>query len=377
MPVPPFPRILLGPGPSAVAPRVLEACSRPPVGYLDPELFQALAEIQEGLRPLFGTSSELTIAMTGTGMAAMEACFANLVEPGDQVLVGVHGFFGARMVEVAARCGARVTRVDAEWGQPLDPARMEEAASALDGRVKLVACVHAETSTGVRQPLEPISALARRLDALLLVDAVTSLGGIPVDMDGCGVDACYSASQKCLGCPPGLAPVSVSSRALEAVAARRTPVQSWYHDWSLIGQYWRGEHAYHHTVPVCALMGLREALRAIHEEGLEARFDRHLAVSGRLLAGLDEMGLRPFAGEGHRLPMLCSVWIPDGVDDVAVRTRLLAEWGIEIGGGLGALKGRIWRIGLMGESATPRNVDLLLAALRRILVQRPGGRGSA
>jgi alanine-glyoxylate transaminase/serine-glyoxylate transaminase/serine-pyruvate transaminase len=362
----PSPRILLGPGPSSVSRRVLEALAREPVGYLDPELFTLLEELQEHLRTVFGTRNPFTIAMTGTGMAGMESCFANLVEPGDTVVVGVHGFFGGRMAEIAARYGARVIRVDAEWGQPLDPEQVRLAADRA-GRIKLVACVHAETSTGVRQPLAPIAEIAREHDALFVVDAVTSLGGLPVECDSVGVDACYSGTQKCMGCPPGLSPVTVSDRALAAVAARATPVQAWYFDWNLIAKYWNEEHAYHHTVPVNLLTAFAEALRQIMDEGLEARFARHQRVSDQLMAGLAETGIRPFARETFRLPTLNSVIIPEGVDDVAVRKRLLTEYGIEIGGGLGPAKGRIWRIGTMGESATPRNVALLLAALRDVL----------
>jgi alanine-glyoxylate transaminase/serine-glyoxylate transaminase/serine-pyruvate transaminase len=362
----PFPRILLGPGPCGVSPRVLEVINRAPIGYLDPELFGALGEIQDGLRAVFGTRNAFTLALTGTGMAGMESCFANLVEPGDTALIGVNGFFGERMVEIAGRYGASVIRVDAEWGRSLDPEKVAQAA-AQAGRLKLLACVHAETSTGVRQPLEPLAEIARRHDALFLVDAVTSLGGLLVEIDRIGIDACYSATQKCMGCVPGLAPLTVSERAFRAAAERRSKVPNWYYDWGLLANYWGGDHAYHHTVPVSLLFALREALRVIREEGLEARCARHQAVSDELMAGLAEMGLRPFAQEGFRLPTLNSVHIPDGTDDAAVRKRLLTEYGIEIGGGLGALKGRVWRIGTMGESATRRNVTLLLAALKKVI----------
>lgn len=362
----PTPRILLGPGPSSVSPRVLEALGRPPIGYLDPEIFDALTEIQANLRTVFETRNEFTLALTGTGMAGMESCFANLVEPGDTVVVGVHGFFGGRMCEIATRYGANVIRVDAEWGQPLDAQKMAAAAAGA-GKVKLVACVHAETSTGVRQPLEPIAEIARRHDALFLVDAVTSLGGLRVEIDSVGVDACYSGTQKCMGCPPGLSPVTVSERAWQVIMARKTPVSNWYYDWRLIANYWGAEHAYHHTVPGNLLIAFREALQQIVEEGLEARFARHQAVSDALIAGLSDLGIRPFAQDGYRLPTLNAVVIPDGIDDAVVRRRLLTEYGVEIGGGLGALKGRIWRIGTMGESATIRNVTLLLGALRKLL----------
>lgn len=362
----PFPRILLGPGPSSVSPRVLAAMATAPIGYLDPELFDALGEIQTNLRAVFGTRNAFTIALTGTGMAGMESCFANLVEPGDTVLIGVNGFFGERMAEIAGRYGASVIRVDAEWGAPLDPDRIAQAA-ARAGRLKLLACVHAETSTGVCQPLEPIAEIARNHDALFLVDAVTSLGGLPVEIDRIGADACYAGTQKCMGCPPGLAPLTVSERAFQVAAERKTRVPNWYYDWSLLANYWGGERVYHHTVPVSLLLAFREALRLIQEEGLEARYARHQAVSNELMGGLAALGIQPFAQEGFRLPTLNSVHIPDGVDDAAVRKRLLTEYGIEIGGGLGALKGKVWRIGTMGDSATRRNVALLLAALEKAL----------
>ncbi len=362
----PSPRLLLGPGPLAVSSRVLLAHAKPPIGYLDPELFGILTEIQENLRSVFGTRNAFTLALTGTGMAGMESCLANMIEPGDNVVIGVNGFFGGRMVELAGRYGANVIRVDAEWGMPLDPVLIERAAAGA-GRIKLIGCVHAETSTGVRQPLEPIAEIARRHDALFLVDAVTSLGGLPVEVDSIGIDACYSASQKCMGCPPGLAPITVSGRAFKAAAERKTKVSNWYYDWGLLAAYWSGEHLYHHTVPVNALYGLQESLRTIMEEGLETRFARHREVSGSLIAGLAEMGITPFAQEGVRLPTLNTVNLPVGVDDITVRKRLLMEYGIEIGGGLGALKGNIWRIGTMGESATHRNITLLLASLRSIL----------
>jgi alanine-glyoxylate transaminase/serine-glyoxylate transaminase/serine-pyruvate transaminase len=362
----PSPRILLGPGPLAVSSRVLLAQAKPPIGYLDPELFEILTEIQGNLRTVFGTRNDFTIALTGTGMAGMESCFANLVESGDNVVIGVNGFFGARMVEIAARYGANVIRVDAEWGRTLDAAELDRAATRA-GHVKLVACVHAETSTGVRQPLEPIAEVARKHDALFVVDAVTSLGGLPVEVDRIGIDACYSASQKCMGCPAGLAPVTVSDRAMRAAVERKTKVSSWYYDWALLAAYWGGDHLYHHTVPVSSLFGLHESLRAILEEGLDARFARHQVVADLLVSGLAEMGFHPIAEPGTRLPTLNALTLPDGVDDAAVRKRLLIEYGIEIGGGLGALKGKVWRIGTMGESSTRRNISLLLAALKEVL----------
>lgn len=364
----PSPRILLGPGPSSVPSRVLEALSRAPIGYLDPELFDVLAEVQAGLRTVFGTQNAHTYALTGTGMAGMEACFANLVEPGDAVLVGVHGFFGERMAELAGRHGAKVTRVDAPWGAPLDTAAVGDAATRM-GRFKLLACVHAETSTGVAQPLAPLAEIARKHDALFLADTVTSLGGLAVDADKAGLDASYAGTQKCLGCPPGLAPVTFSDRAWNAIASRKSRVTSWYYDLPLIAKYWGAEHVYHHTVPGNLLVGLRAALRAILDEGLAARFERHRAVSAFALSALRARGMAPFATEGFRLPTLNAVHVPPGVDDVGVRKRLLTDYGVEIGGGLGALRGKIWRIGTMGESAQLRNVTLLAAALDAILAR--------
>jgi alanine-glyoxylate transaminase/serine-glyoxylate transaminase/serine-pyruvate transaminase len=363
----PFPRILLGPGPSSVTPRVLEALGRAPIGYLDPELFALLDDLRADLRTIFGTQNAFTLPLTGTGMAGMECCLSNLVEPGDNVVIGVNGFFGGRMVEICTRLGANVTKVEAEWGRILEPEPVAAALRSL-ASVKLVACVHAETSTGARQPLEPIARLAHDQGALFLADAVTSLGGIPVEIDSVGVDVAYSGTQKCLGAPPGLSPITVSERAFAVAAARKTPVPIWYFDWKLLRAYYDDAHAYHHTVPVNLLYALRESLAEIREEGLEARFARHRAVSAQLVAGLAELTIHPFAQEGYRLPTLNAVTLPPGVEDeAAVRRWLLTEYGIEIGGGLGALKGRLWRIGTMGASATPRNVTLLLAALREIL----------
>lgn len=363
----PFPRILLGPGPSSVSPRVLEALGRAPIGYLDPELFTLLDGLRANLRTVFGTENAFTLPLTGTGMAGMECCLANLVEAGDNVVIGVAGFFGGRMVEICQRLGAEVTVINGEWGKPLDPSAFAQALDKTPN-VKLLGCVHAETSTGVWQPLDEIVKLAHDHGALFLADAVTSLGGIPVEIDRTGVDACYSGTQKCMGAPPGLSPITVSERALAVAASRKTPVSSWYYDWKLLRGYYDEPHAYHHTVPVNLLYALNESLLEIQDEGLEARFTRHQTVSDQLLAGLVKLGIRPFAQEGSRLPTLNSVTIPESVtDEVAVRKQLLTEYGIEIGGGLGALKGKVWRIGTMGHSAQPRNVALLLAALGEIL----------
>lgn len=363
----PAPRILLGPGPSGITPRVLEALGRAPIGYLDPEIFVLMDAIRADLRTLFGTRNEFTIPLTGTGMAGMECCLANLIEPGDRVVVGVNGFFGGRLVEVARRLGAEVTEVSSEWGKIVEPEAMEAALRA-HTHVKLVACVHAETSTGVRQPLQPIVKLAHNHGALFLADTVTSLGGIPVDIDDTEVDIAYSGTQKCVGAPPGLSPITVSDTAWNAAMKRRCPVTHWYYDWNLLRNYYDAPHAYHHTVPVNLLFALHAALQEIHEEGMKARFDRHREVSAELQEGLAALDIHPFAHEPYLLPTLNAMLIPDGVtEEAAVRKQLLTEYGVEIGGGLGALKGKIWRIGTMGASATRRNVALLLYALREIL----------
>jgi alanine-glyoxylate transaminase / serine-glyoxylate transaminase / serine-pyruvate transaminase len=363
----PFPRILLGPGPSSVTPRVLQALGRAPIGYLDPELFSMLDTLRTNLRTLFGTQNAFTLPLTGTGMAGMESCLVNLVESGDTVVIGVNGFFGGRMVEISNRLGANVVTVEGEWGKPLDAQKFADALKPLD-KVKLVGAVHAETSTGVRNPVAEIAALAHEKDALFLADAVTSLGGIPVEVDKSGIDVCYSATQKCVGAPPGLAPITVSDRALQIALARKAPVANWYYDWKLLLAYYDEPHGYHHTVPVNLYYALNEALLEIIEEGLEARYARHQSVSDRLIGGISELGMQPFAAEGSRLPTLNSVTLPPKItDEVAVRKRLLTEFGIEIGGGLGALKGQIWRIGTMGASASIRNVLLLLSAFRDVL----------
>ncbi len=364
----PSPRILLGPGPSTVSPRVLEATGRAPIGYLDPELFEQLDLIRGNLRILFGTANPFTIPLTGTGMAGMECCLSNLIEPGDRVVIGVNGFFGARMVEIARRLHAEVTQVDAEWGRPLEP-EMFAGALRSGPRAKLVACVHAETSTGVETPIGPIGDLAHAHGALFLADTVTSLGGLPVDLDRSNVDVAYSATQKCVGAPPGLSPITVSDRALATVPSRVQPVTSWYYDWSLLRGYYDPPHGYHHTVPVNLYFGLGTALEEILKEGLDERYARHRTVSAQLVEGLLELGIEPLVAPESRLPTLTTVHIPPTVtDEAAVRRRLLIEYGIEIGGGLGPLKGRIWRIGTMGTAATSRNVVLLVAALRHILV---------
>lgn len=358
-------RLLLGPGPSMAAPSVLEALSRPLLGHLDPAFVGMMDEIKEMLRAVFRTENRMTFPVSGTGSAGMEFCFVNLVEPGDDVVIGVNGVFGGRMADVAARCGANVIKVEAPWGRIIEPAQIAEALAGR--RPKLVAVVHAETSTGALTPIPEISRLAHDAGALMLIDTVTSLGGCPVEIDEWGVDAVYSGTQKCLSCPPGLAPVSLSDRALEVANTRGTKVQSWYLDVNLLSSYWGAERVYHHTAPVSMNYALHEALRLVLEEGLETRFARHERNHHRLVEGLAEMELEIASQPGHQLWQLNSVTVPDGVDEAGVRARLLRDFGIEIGAGLGPLKGKVWRIGLMGESSTADNVDIVLNALGQIL----------
>ncbi len=358
-------RTLMGPGPSDVSPRVLGAMSLPLVGHLDPAFLSLMNGTMDLLRYVFETDNRLTVAMPGTGSAGMETAFVNFIEPGDDVVIGVAGLFGERMVDVAGRCGARVHRVDAAWGTPLDPQAIRDA--SLRHRPRLVAVVHAETSTGVLQPLADIAAAVEDADSLLLVDCVTSLGGTSVDVDRLGIDIAYAGTQKCLSCPPGLAPVTVSDRAQQVLNQRQSKVASWYLDLTMISDYWGSERVYHHTAPISMAYGLYEGLRIIREEGLAARFERHLKLGRALQAGLIAMGLILPVEEPYRLPMLTSVAVPKGADDVAVRRQLLERYGIEIGGGLGELKGRAWRVGLMGHSCRPGNVLGFLAALQQVL----------
>lgn len=361
-------RVLMGPGPSVVDERVLRAMALPTIGHLDPAFIAVMDEVRAMLQEALGTKNPLTVPMSGTGSAGMETCFVNLVEPGDRVLIGVNGVFGTRMCEVARRCGAEVTQVHAPWGRAL---AVEDFASAAAGRsFSVVALVHAETSTGVLQPLEGFAELASSLGALFLVDAVTSLGGSRIDMDASGIDALYSGTQKCLSCPPGLAPVSLSPRAVERLGTRREAPLSWYLDLTLIARYWLGveqggggARAYHHTAPINAVYGLHEALRITLSEGLEARYARHREHSQALRLGLQALGLVLPVPVPERLPQLTLVEAPDGVDESAVRRHLLEDFDLEIGGGLGGLAGRAWRIGLMGSGCTRANVELCLRAL--------------
>ena len=358
-------RLLMGPGPSDVPARVLQAMAAPCIGHLDPYFLSIMDETQRLLRHILQTANPLTIPVSGTGSAGMEACFVNLVEPGDEVVVCVNGVFGTRMSDIVNRLGAKLTRVDADWGHAIDP---EAVRKAVAGRhPKLVAVVHAETSTGVCQPLDEIERIAHEAGALFLVDTVTSLGGVEVAVDKMKIDAVYSGTQKCLSCPPGLSPISFSPAAMEALGRRKSPVVSWYLDLSMVKNYWGAERKYHHTAPINMIYALREALLIIAEEGLPARFARHRLNHRALVAGLEAMGLSMLVEEKFRLPTLNAVCIPEGADDKKIRTALLREFGIEIGGGLGVLAGKIWRVGLMGHSSRREKVVLFLAALETVL----------
>ncbi len=372
-------RVLMGPGPSDIHPAVLAALAAPTVGHLDPYFLQTMDQVQQMLRQVFQTQNEMTMAISGTGSAGMEACVVNLVEPGDRFIACVNGVFGGRMADVASRAGAEVTQLERGFGEVFTPEEIEAAVK--EHSPKVVGIVHAETSTGALQDLEDIVRIVHDAGALLLVDCVTSLGGLPVEIDRLGIDAAYSGTQKCLSCPPGLAPVTFGSRALEAMDARRTRVSSWYLDISMLRNYWGADRAYHHTAPINMNYGLHEALRRVLEEGLEARFARHQLHHSALKVGLAAMGIRYSVPEGQQLPMLNSVLIPEGVNDGEVRSQLLNEFGIEIGGGLGPVKGKTWRIGLMGEAAKKSNVMLLLGALEQCLKQQgvalPAGAGVA
>ena len=359
------PRILMGPGPSNVDARVLQAMALPSISHLDPGFIEIMERIKTMLREVMMTTNELTIPVSGTGSAGMEAALCNLIEPRDRCVVCVNGVFGSRMADVCSRYGGEVVTVSASWGQPIDPDDVREALEG--GPTKLVAIVHAETSTGVLQPLEDISHMTHEAGGLLVVDCVTSLGGHPVKVDEWGIDACYSGTQKCLSIPPGLAPLSFSPAAVAALESRTTKVANWYLDMSMVREYWGEDRTYHHTAPVNALYGFHEGLRLILAEGLEARWVRHQANHELLVAGLAEMGLEILPAPGYRLWSLNTVRIPEGADDVRVRKRLLNEYDIEIGGGLGELKGKVWRVGLMGASSTRNNVNALLGALKTIL----------
>jgi alanine-glyoxylate transaminase/serine-glyoxylate transaminase/serine-pyruvate transaminase len=361
-------RTLMGPGPSEIHPRVLAAMAKSTVGHLDPYYLQTMDGLQRMLRALMRTQNPMTMAISGTGSAGMEAAVVNVVEPGDSMLVGVNGVFGGRMADVAARAGAVVAKMERPWGEVFST---EEVAAVVEkAKPKVVGIVMAETSTGAYQPIEEISKIVHQAGAILIVDAVTALGGIPVEVDEWGIDVLYSGSQKCLSCPPGLAPVSFSPRAMEKVMTRKTKVQSWYLDVSMLANYWGSDRVYHHTAPINMTYGLFEALRIVHEEGLESCFARHALHHRALKAGLAAIGIRYSVAEGRSLPMLNAVFVPEGVDDARFRKDLLNRFGIEIGAGLGAYKGKVWRIGLMGYGARASCVYSFLAATEQLLAEQ-------
>jgi len=354
-------RLLMGPGPSSIHPRVYRALAAPVVGHLDPQFLEIMEDNKTLLQEVFQTDNRLTIPISGTGSSGMETCLANAVEPGDKVLICINGVFGQRMLDVAQRCGAEVATVEAPWGEPIPPEKVGEALN--EGEFKVVGIVHAETSTGVLQPLEEIAGLVRESGALFLVDTVTSLGGVKVAVDEWNIDLCYSGTQKCLSCPPGLSPITLSERAGEVLRQRTNKVQSWYLDLSMLEKYWGEERVYHHTAPISMNYALREALLLVHEEGLESRWQRHWANHQALVRGVEAMGLRMAVAPEFRLPSLNTIQVPKGVDDPRVRGHLLKAFNLEIGGGLGDFKGKVWRVGLMGHSCTRENVAYLLTAL--------------
>jgi len=358
-------RILMGPGPSEVSARVLRAMSAPLVGHLDPYFLGIMDENQALLRYVFNTKNKFTIPISGTGSAGMEAALCNVLERGDEIIIGINGLFSMRMKDIAERCGAKVRVIEQPLGRIFEPEEVKDALKKT--KPKAVALVHAETSTGAWQPLKEIGGIVREHEALFIIDAVTSLGGIPVDVDANFIDICYSCTQKCLGCPPGLSPITLNERALEVIANRRTKVQSWYLDLSLLRSYWGKGRTYHHTAPISMNYALNEGLKIIKEEGLENRYDRHKRVSNLLKEGLVEMGFGFFAQEGHRLPMLTTVTMPEGVEADKARLELLQRYNIEFGGGFGELKDKIWRIGLMGHTASEKNVYYALNAIKNVI----------
>jgi alanine-glyoxylate transaminase/serine-glyoxylate transaminase/serine-pyruvate transaminase len=361
-------RTLMGPGPSDVNPRILEAMSRPTIGHLDPAFIGMMDEMKTLLQYAFQTENALTMPVSAPGSAGMETCFTNLLEPGDTAIVCQNGVFGGRMKENVERCGASAIMVEDEWGKPVDINKLEAALKA-HPEAKLVAFVHAETSTGAQSDAKAIAQLAQQHDCLTIMDTVTSLGGTPILMDEWGIDAIYSGSQKCLSCTPGLSPISFSEKAASVVRNRKTKVQSWFLDLNLVMGYWGegAKRAYHHTAPINALYALHESLVLLREEGLENAWNRHRLHHNALKAGIEAMGLKFVVDEAHRLPQLNSVAIPQGVDDAAVRSRLLKDYSLEIGAGLGVMVGKIWRIGLMGYAANQKNVLLCLGALDVVL----------
>ena len=363
----PTKRILMGQGPSDAHPRVLKAMSNPLIGHLDPEFLQIMDDVKNKVKEIFLTNNNLTFVVSAPGSAGMETCLVNLLEPGDECIICVNGVFGGRMVDIAERCGAKVYKVETGWGKVTETAQVKKALDECT-KPKLVALVHAETSTGALQPLQEISDLVHDVGALLVVDAVTSFAGIELKVDEWKIDAIYTGSQKCLSAPPGLSPVSFSEYAVKALEDRKTKVQSWFLDLSMVKNYWTGaKRAYHHTAPVSSIFALNEALNLVLEEGLEKRWQRHINVHLYLKSKLEGLGFRYLVDEAHRLPNLNSVFLPEGVEEAKLRNELLNKYNIEVGGGLGAFAGKIWRIGIMGESCTEQHVDLLVGALKELL----------
>jgi len=362
----PAQRTLLGPGPSNIHPRVMRAMIAPVVGHLDPDFAAVMEEVKQLLRALFQTANDLTFPVSGTGSAGMEAAIANLIEEGDEAVIGVNGVFGGRAADCAERMGARVHRVESPWGRIIEPADIATALKKTK-RPKMVLIVHAETSTGIWQPVEEISRLAHEHGAMLVLDTVTSLGCIPVEIDKWRVDVAYSCTQKGISAPPGLAPITFSQAARDAIRARKQKCHSWYFDISMIEQYWGRERVYHHTAPITMTYALYEGLRLVLEEGLPARFERHRLNGAAISAGLAALGLEPVAQEGHRLPQLAVVKTPAGIDEAAVRRELLLKYNLEIAGGLGPFRGQVWRIGTLGESSRRQHVAALLGALESII----------
>jgi len=359
-------RLLLGPGPSLVHPRVYRAMSAPVIGFMDPMFLQIMDDTQRPLRTLFRTENDMTMPISGTGTCGMEAAIYNVTEPGDTVIVCINGFFGGRMADMAKRCGADVITVEQEWGRIIEPEQVRDALKSAGKQVKAVTIVHAETSTGILQPMEEISKIVHEHGALLLVDAVTSLGGCELLIDEWGIDVCYSGTQKCLSAPPGMSPLTMSAAAMEVVEKRAEPVRSWYVDLAILGRYWGGgstTRMYHHTPPMTMLYALREGIRIVQEEGMPGRIARHKRNAGALAAGLETIGLTLHAQDGYRLPPLTTARIPEGVDEMKLRQALLENHNIEVGGGIGELRGQILRIGLMGYGSTDQNVLALLYAL--------------
>jgi alanine-glyoxylate transaminase/serine-glyoxylate transaminase/serine-pyruvate transaminase len=361
-------RILLGPGPSNVHPRVLEAMSRPTIGHLDPKFIELMDEIKELLKYAFKTNNEVTFAVSGPGSVGMETCLVNLVEPDSKVLVCINGVFGGRMKSIVERCGANPVVLSIPWGRAIDPQLFEDSLKTNRG-ISLCAFVHAETSTGAKSDINTLTEIAHQHNCLVIADTVTSLAGIPLLIDEWNIDVGYSGSQKCLSCPPGLSPVTFNERAIEFIKKRKTPVQSWFMDLNLILSYWSGstKRAYHHTAPINSLYALHESLVILKEEGIENSWKRHKTNGEKLVDELEKIGLKPFVKESERLPQLTSVYVPKGIDEVSVRMSLLNEYNIEIGAGLGELAGKVWRIGLMGYSSNNENISACINAFKELI----------